>query len=135
MEKQVSEIMTTDLVTVNTDDGLLKAQELFDQNQIRHLPVVESEKLVGILSKTDLMRLSFGSTYGENDYDVDNTVFEMLTIGQVMKNKPVSVSPEKTVRQVAEMLTEEEFHALPVVDQDKLVGLVTTTDIIKHLLQ
>ena len=60
----------------------------------------------------------------------------MLTIAQVMKNNPKTVTPETQIREVAEMLAEEEFHALPVRDNDgKLEGIVTTTDLMKYLLE
>jgi CBS domain-containing protein len=62
----------------------------------------------------------------------------MLTIGQVMSHKPRVVKSNDTIKTVAEILSNEEFHALPVVDEKDesvLVGIVTTTDVIKYLLE
>ncbi|RMG82983.1 MAG: CBS domain-containing protein [Bacteroidetes bacterium] len=126
----VSHIMTKDVYTVNLKDSLKDAYELMKSKKIRHVPVVSGEKLIGILSMTDILRLSFGA-----EGDVDSAVFEMFTIDQVMKHHPKSVAPTDEIREVAEILTREEFHALPVTEGDKLVGIVTTTDIIRFLLE
>ncbi len=126
----VSHIMTKDVYTVNLNDKLKSAYELMKSKKIRHVPVVSGDKLIGILSITDILRLSFGV-----ESDLDASVFDMFTIEQVMKHHPKSVSPDSEIREVAEILTKEEFHALPVTDGDKLVGIVTTTDIIKYLLE
>ena len=65
----ISHIMTKDLFKVNLTDTLLKVKDLFDQKRVRHLPVVSNKKLVGIISLTDILRISFGSTFGNDPYD------------------------------------------------------------------
>ena len=67
--------------------------------------------------------------------DVETTVYNMFTISQVMAKKLKSVSSGTTIKEVAEILSENEFHALPVLENDNLVGIVTTTDLIKYLLE
>jgi len=137
MEKneRVSKIMSTNLITINTGHSLLDAEKLFRKHKIRHIPVVNNKKIVGILSLTDLLRLSFVDTYGEDDSHVDTAIYNMLGIEQVMVNDPVHVSSTKTIREVAEILSKNEFHALPVVDNGNLVGIVTTTDLLNYLLE
>jgi CBS domain-containing protein len=131
----VSEIMTIHPHTLSLNDSLDFARDKFEKLKVRHLPVVKNEKLMGILSLTDILRLSFGTKFGSAQYDADEAIFEMLSIDQVMKHKPKTVSPKNSLREVGEILSREEFHALPVVDADKLVGIVTTTDVIKYLLE
>lgn len=131
----VSKIMSTDLITINHTNTLLDAEKLFKKHKIRHIPVVSDKKIVGILSLTDLLRISFVDSYGEEDSDVDTAIYNMLSIEQVMVNNPVHVSSTKTIREVAEILSREEFHALPVVDEGELVGIVTTTDLVNYLLE
>jgi CBS domain-containing protein len=99
------------------------------------LPVTEDGTLVGIMSLTDLQRMSFAGSIGPEESDVDSAIFEMLDVRQIMQGKPVSISIDSKVKEVAEVLSEREFHALPVVDGDKLVGIVTTTDLIRFLLR
>ncbi len=130
----VGEIMTKDLFTLCLDDTLAQARQNFDRLKVRHLPVVKGEKLLGILSLTDILRISFGESFGASQYEADEAIFEMLTIDQVMKHHPKTVSSKNTITEVAEILAHEEFHALPVVDDEKLVGIVTTTDVIRFLL-
>jgi CBS domain-containing protein len=132
----VSTIMTRNVVSVQLDESLLNADKLIRKHHIRHLPVVHGQQLVGIISKTDLNRLTFSGLFA-GEGDTDEAVFDMLNISQVMSHKPRAVKDTDTIKQVAEILAKEEFHALPVVDSDdesKLVGIVTTTDVIQYLL-
>ncbi|MFI1742957.1 CBS domain-containing protein [Thalassobellus sediminis] len=132
----VSMIMTEPVITLNTTDNLEKAEYLFKHNHIRHIPVVSDNAVVGMLSYTDLLRLSFGDVIDESDDDSkDVLVYNMFTIDQVMKKQIVTVSTSNSIKDVAKILAVEEFHALPVVDRNRLVGIVTTTDLIKYLLR
>ena len=127
--------MTRDIHTLSLDDNLYDARTKFDKYKVRHLPVVEGNKLLGILSLTDILRMSFGDKFGSSQYETDEAIFEMLTIDQVMKHNPKTVTSENTIADAAEILAHEEFHALPVVDGEILVGIVTTTDVIRFLLE
>ena len=131
----VSHIMTSNVITVNVANSLQEAEATLKSNNIRHIPVVSGEKLVGMLSLTDLLRISFVDNFGEGEGNVDTTVYNMLSIDQVMVGNPKCVSSTDSIRKVAEILSEREFHALPVVDDGKLVGIVTSTDLIKYLLE
>jgi CBS domain-containing protein len=130
----ISKIMTSDVITLNHTNGLETAEKLFKENNIRHIPVVSGDAIIGMLSYTDLLRISFADAIEIDEQDVDTVVYEMFTIEQVMAKNLVSVSSSTTIKEVAEILSKKEFHALPVVDNDKLVGIVTTTDLINYLL-
>jgi len=131
----VSEIMSQNLVTVTTNSDLVSAEELFKKHRIRHIPVVSGKEIVGMLSYTDLLRISFADAVDENEESVDTMVYNMFTISQVMVRDVVSISSETTIKEVAQFLASKEFHALPVVDNGELVGIVTTTDLINYLLE
>lgn len=92
-------------------------------------------KLIGMLSYTDLLRISFADAVYEDEETVDSMVYNMFSIEQVMAKNLVSVSSNTMVKDVAELLSKREFHAIPVVDDGKLVGIITTTDLINFLLQ
>jgi CBS domain-containing membrane protein len=130
----VSTIMSTHLIKLNITDELTKAELLFKKNKIRHIPVVSGNTIVGMLSYTDLLRISFADAV-EEDEVVDVMVYNMFTIDQVMTKNLTTVSPNTSIKEVAEILSTKEFHALPVVEDKLLVGIVTTTDIIKYLLK
>ena len=130
----ISEIMTKDVITLNHTDELETAERLFKKHHIRHIPVVSGDNIIGILSYTDLLRISFADAVDEDEDSVDTVVYNMFSIEQVMAKNLVSVSPDTLIKEVAEILAKKEFHALPVVDDNKLVGIVTTTDLINYLI-
>lgn len=130
----ISMIMTTPVITLKKTDNLETAERLFKSNHIRHIPVVEDQVIMGMLSYTDLLRLSFADVDYDNDDMSDVMVYSMFSIEQVMNKNIVSVSSSNSIKEVAEILASKEFHALPVVDNNALVGIVTTTDLIKYLL-
>ncbi len=131
----VSTIMTEKVLTLNTNDNLATAESIFKKNKIRHIPVVENDAIKGMLSYTDLLRISFADAVDEDEDTIETTVYDMFSIEQVMVSNVISVKPDNTIKEVAEILAKKEFHALPVVENDKLVGIVTTTDLIKYLLE
>lgn len=130
----VSTIMTKNVVKLNITDDLTKAESLFKKHHIRHIPVVKDNIIIGMLSYTDLLRISFVDAVDDDDDVVDVTVYNMFTVEQVMAKKLITVAPETTIKEVAEILASKEFHALPVVEGNLLVGIVTTTDLIKYLI-
>ena len=77
----VSKIMTSDVITLNHTDNLETAEQLFREKNIRHIPVVSGKSVIGMLSLTDLLRISFADAASEED--VDTTVYKMFTLEQV----------------------------------------------------
>jgi CBS domain-containing protein len=126
--------MTKEVVKLNITDDLTKAERLFKQHKIRHIPVVNGNKVIGILSYTDLLRISFVDAVDDDAEIVDATVYNLFTVEQVMAKKLITITPETTIKETAEILSKKEFHALPVCEGDLLVGIVTTTDLIKYLI-
>lgn len=130
----VSHIMTSNLHSVKEEDTLSDVVGVFRKYKIRHLPVTKGGVISGIISSTDINRLTFGGLF-ENQDGADEAVLEMLRVPQVMTSKIRAVAPDTSIKQVAEIFAKEHFHALPVVDGDQLKGIVTTTDVIKYLLE
>ncbi|MCA0232714.1 MAG: CBS domain-containing protein [Bacteroidetes bacterium] len=130
----ISHIMTKNVATVQVSDDLHDVIDLVKKNHIRHVPVLEGHDVVGIISSTDINRLTFSSLF-ENQEGADEAILEMLSISQVMTQKPRTVEATLSIKEVAEILASEEYHALPVIENGQLVGIVTTTDVIKYLLE
>ena len=130
----MSHIMTKNVATVQVSDDLHDVIDLVKKNHIRHVPVLEGHDVVGIISSTDINRLTFSSLF-ENQEGADEAILEMLNISQVMTQKPRTVEAALSIKEVAEILASEEYHALPVIENGQLVGIVTTTDVIKYLLE
>ncbi|SDR69015.1 CBS domain-containing protein [Polaribacter sp. KT25b] len=130
----ISEIMTTSVVTLSIDDTLEEAEKIFKEHKIKHIPIVKNKEIVGMLSYTDLLRISYADV-SDDEKDVENFVYDIFTIQQVMTKNLYTVPPYSTVKDVAELLSQKEFHALPVVEDNELVGIVTTTDLINYLVK
>jgi CBS domain-containing protein len=129
----VSKIMTTNPLSVNTNNSVRDVVEIFKNNNIHHLPVVSGDDLKGLISKSDIDRISFVSN---SQGDKANTVvYDTLTIDQVMTTDLKTVDEDDQIREAAEMLANGNYHALPVLSDNKLKGIVTSTDIIKYLLE
>jgi len=129
----VKEIMTKEVFTVQENEKLSAVVDIFRKHKIRHIPVLSGRKITGIISRTDINRLTFGALF-ENQEGADEAVLEILSLNQVMTSKPKVVSEEDSIKEIAEIFATEEFHALPVVANGELKGIVTTTDVIKYLL-
>ncbi len=131
----VSRIMSSNLKTIHTGQKLSEARRLLAENPFDHVPVVSGEKLVGMLSSADLMRLTFDA--GNTDVrSMDAVLDSQFTIQGTMTENPVTIGAGDTIRRAAELLVKGSHHSLPVLgDGGKLVGIVTSTDLIGYLLE
>ncbi|MCC6187078.1 MAG: CBS domain-containing protein [Chitinophagaceae bacterium] len=130
----VKHIMTENVLSVKEEDNLKDVVALFRKHTFRHLPVTKGHEITGIISSTDINRLTFGALF-ENQEGADDAVLEMLSVPQVMTHKPQVIDTEMTIKEVAELFATQGFHALPVVEGKELKGIVTTTDVIKYMLE
>jgi CBS domain-containing protein len=131
----IKDVMTKQLITIDETGSLESARQIFDKNKIRHILVTKESKLAGILSNHDLLRISFGDTYGDDQANMDDAIVNMLTVKDVMRHNPISISSDSPIEDAIFILLNRRFHSLPVVDNDKLVGIVTTTDFLKLLVE
>lgn len=131
----ISHLMSRSVITVHHGDPISKVRALVREHGVHHIPVVQGDQLVGIITWSDILRVSFGDAFGTDERTVDATLDHTLTLEQVMKKDPVSLPETATVREAAEILATSDFHSLPVVNGGKLVGIVTTTDLIRYLLE
>lgn len=132
--EHVSKIMTTEIVTVHTGQRLSDVRKAMTAGNFHHVPVVTGKKLIGMLSASDLLRVTyeFGIDDRQNDAVLDHTV----AIRELMTATPVTLRPENTIRDAVALFAEGRYHSLPIVDTDGgLVGLVTTTDVLRYMLE
>lgn len=129
----VSEIMTKHLITLEVTDNLNEAKAIFEKHTLRHIPIVSEKAIVGMLSYSDLLKVSYADV-SDDDHNIETYLYDWFTIQQVMTKNLFVVSPSTTIKEVAELLSKKEFHALPVVEDGELVGIVTTTDLISYLV-
>lgn len=131
--ERVTKIMTANPLTVHGKQNILEVQKLMAEHRFHHVPVVSGDKLVGMISATDLSR----ATYEFLSDEARQTMLDPTrTIDDVMQTGLVTISESDTIRQATEKLAQDWFHALPVVDDENtLKGIVTTTDVLNYLLE
>jgi len=129
----IKTIMTSELITVNPGDKLTAVKEIFEQHNIHHVPVVRFRELVGIISKTDFMYFLRGFSRNEEDRFVNYARLRAYTAEDIMTTGLAKLGPEDRINVALEMFMVNRFHAIPVIDNQELVGIVTTFDIIKAL--
>ena len=133
--KPIRSLMTPDPKTVDVGQKLSDARRIMADGRFHHLPVVDGRTLVGLLSVTDMMRLSI-TAYGANEQTVDAMLDAEFSIQQVMTTGVFTVHQEETVRHAADRLRGGAFHSLPVVDDGgNLLGIVTSSDLIQYLYE
>ncbi|MCP3930358.1 MAG: CBS domain-containing protein [Bacteroidetes bacterium] len=122
MNEPLSSIMTTDVITIESTDTLLKAKELLFQNDIQHLPVVEGKKLVGIISYHDLAKIN-----------VRIEEYDTILVKNFMTSKIATLEPHEKIGAAAQVFLENLFHGIPIVNERKeLIGIVTTHDVLRY---
>jgi acetoin utilization protein AcuB len=131
----VGRIMKTDLVTVPPETTLLEAKGILMEQRIAHLLVVDkNEKLLGVVSDRNLKE-SWASKATTLSVHELNYILDKLTVGMIMVKTLITASPDTTIERAAHILQTNRISALPILENEKLVGIVTTNDVLGVLLQ
>ncbi|HRD79934.1 MAG TPA: CBS domain-containing protein [Saprospiraceae bacterium] len=132
----VKSIMSSKLITVNPEDKLSRIQEIFDQNNIHHLPVVRFKEIIGLVSKTDFLHFIRGFNQNEEDRFVNEARMRAYTAHDIMTTGLAKLNPNDRINVALELFMVNRFHAIPIVAEgNELVGILTTFDIIKAVSQ
>lgn len=126
----ITEVMTKNVVCVTPEQQLIDVKHIYESEKFHHhIPVEENGKLVGMVSLIDFMYHISGAGISDN-----NTVYKELKVKDIMTQKPFYLSTKATIEDVAKVLEEGNYHAVPVLENDKIVGIVSTADVIKYFL-
>lgn len=128
----LSTIMTRKLVTVKPGDKLSVIKGIFDSTRIHHLPVVKNKTLVGIISRADMAQFINGAEHVQ-DKSNRNHLLEQNTVEALMTTGIATLESTDRINVAIEIFAENLFHAIPIVDDGELTGIVTTLDVIKAL--
>ncbi len=133
-EYLVRNFMTAPAKSMARDARLLDAALALRSTGFRHLPIVEGERLVGIITDRDIHRFapSLLIKISPEEY---NAIFENTPLERVMTRDPLTVTPDTPLREAAAILQEKKLGCLPVVENERLVGIVTVTDMLGVLLR
>ena len=131
----ISEWMTKEVITVEPETSMMRASKLLKDKNIRRLPVVDAERrIVGIVTDRDIKEASPSKATTLDVHEVYYLLSE-IKVKDIMTPNPVTIAPEDTVERAAVLMLERRVEGLPVVDgQDRVVGIVTESDIFKVLI-
>jgi acetoin utilization protein AcuB len=130
----VSDFMTTEVTSLQENDTLLDAAMVFVRSQFRHLPVLRDKKLVGIISERDVKQFA-PSLLSRTTAEEYNQIMETTPISRVMIKNPVTLRPDQPIFEAANLLYSRRIGCMPVVENDELVGIITTTDLVGLLIR
>jgi len=130
---KVIDLMTNDPLTVTPAETVGKADELMAENNIRQIPVVKGRELVGIVTDRDVRAFLSDALQGEPEARERAL---KTAVGNIMTTEPLSVAPDDDLKDALEMLIEQKFGAIPVVDEaEGLVGIVSYVDVLRNYLE
>lgn len=131
---KVKDIMVKEVATLDVNDELSLANDIIRLGRIRHLPVVEGTRLAGIISERDLFRSSLAQALGYGLKD-SRDLMKTIRIKDVMVKEVITVSPETDLKEAVRLMVDKKIGCLPVVQEDRLAGLITETDILIQYLK
>ena len=129
----VSNIMSNKITAVQEGQPLSEVRHKMVDSNIHHIPVLSGKNLVGMVSFTDMMKLNVVIN-GADDRTIDSIIDQQINIGDIMSTELTTLNGKDTIRQAAEVLSENNFHAVPVTNSNsELQGIVTSSDLIRYL--
>ena len=126
----IASIMTKDVVSVSPDQKIIDVNHIYEKKKFHHhIPVTENNKLVGMISLIDFMYHIKGAGLDDN-----NPVYSELFVKDIMTQKPYASSLNTSIENIASVLAKGDYHAIPIVDDGHLVGIVSTADVIRYYI-
>ncbi|MGE0481751.1 MAG: CBS domain-containing protein [Phycisphaerae bacterium] len=134
LQSPVRELMRAHVISVTSDTPLAEVIDLFRRYRVRHLPVIDNERLKGIISDRDVRRALGWSNVREMQADEEGRLIEVPHIAeQIMQSQLRTTTSAAPASDALRLMLEHHIHSLPVVDADQLVGIITQTDFIKTI--
>ena len=133
--RPVAEIMTRHLVVVKPDATIDRIHDLFEANHFHHIPVVDRNELVGIISKTDYLKIRHMLATTWSGETICQDMYKDMCAADIMSREPLSIESGDTIGLAADIFKANALHSLPVVDDGELVGIVTTHDLLTYAYQ
>lgn len=135
---KVSDIMTHSPITLSDESTIDEAVDLLNKHNFHHLPILDSNrKLVGMISMTDIDKIRTGMSIfkRKNLEELDEAIFRTAVTRYIMTHPVKSISGEANIIEAYKVFKKNRIHALPVLDDDKLVGIVTPIDLLSYFVE
>jgi len=129
---RIKDVMTKNPITIDSETLVLDAQKIMKENNIRRLPIVDKGKLVGIITQHDLLEASPSPATSLSIHEL-NYLLAKMKVKEIMKKNPVTITPDTPFEEALRIGQEKKIGSFPVVDNGKLVGIVTESDIVRFL--
>jgi CBS domain-containing protein len=127
--------MAKEVRTIERNDKLSSAENLMKERRIRHLPVVdENGRLAGIISAHDLAHAALSSAMGFGE-KANEGFLDTVVAKEIMTDEPVTIAPDEDVRTAAGLMVEHKVGCLPVLENGRLVGLLTESDLLRYIVE
>lgn len=130
---KVRKIMRTEVITLQADEPLIRAVELTSAEHIRHLPILDGQKLVGILSIKDIKHVTPSPLVKGSEADY-RKVFHETPVSRIMRRCPITAGPEANLADVVRLMVDNKIGAIPIVEGEHLVGIVSELDVLRAFL-
>jgi len=132
----IKNIMSSKLVFATVNSKISDVKNLMQENHIHHVPIVSGKKLIGLVSRVDILRSSFSDLFIKDDKASEEQLDSVASIEDVMTRDIKTISTSETVRDAAMLLLADDFNSLPIIDNnEELAGIVTSKDIIRYLVE
>ncbi|MEP6793435.1 MAG: CBS domain-containing protein [Saprospiraceae bacterium] len=132
-DNTVASIMTKDAISVRSDTAIDEINTIFDNHQFHHLPVVDRGELKGLISKSDYLKIRHMLAYTLSGQIEINDLYSTVKASDIMTSQPLCIEPSDTIGMAADIFLANVIHALPVVEEGELVGIVTSHDILAYV--
>jgi acetoin utilization protein AcuB len=132
MVMRIRDLMTKNPITVESDTLVLDAQKIMSEHNIRRLPVVDKGKLKGIITKHDLLEASPSPATSLSVHEL-NYLLSKMKVKEIMKKDPITLTPDMPFEEALRIGQEKKIGSFPVVENGKLVGIATESDIVRFL--
>ena len=131
-DRPIRDIMITKLVTVSSETTAEAIQTIFRENDFHHIPVVDKgETLIGIISKEDFYKVSYLMSYNTTGRTWTEKEYQALRARDFMTKFPLTLDPDDTIGLAADIFLANKFHSLPIVEDGKLIGMITAHDLLE----
>jgi CBS domain-containing membrane protein len=129
----VRDLMTSRAFSIKPKASLLALRDLMDEKDIRHVPVVDEEaRLIGLVSQRDLLRSAVGPV-SEMPITTQVEIMQQVKVADIMTRDVETVGADQLLAVAAQIMLENKYGCLPVVEEDRVIGILTEADFVRHL--
>jgi CBS domain-containing protein len=128
----VKDLMVTDVITIGRNDDLRLVDDIMSERRIRHIPVLEDDKIVGVVTQRDVFKARMSSTMGYGEKG-QREFLHTVRVKEVMAHPVITVTPATPVTEATDLIITKGIGCLPVVQDDRLIGIITKTNLLQRL--